>query len=84
VAAYFLEVGVVLLVGPWSALWDRNAFAAWLPALAPLVRSAFVRGGVSGVGLVTMAAGLAELGSLISARRAAAARALSRTSPERS
>ena len=26
-AAFFLEIGFVLLVVPWSSYWDRNFFA---------------------------------------------------------
>lgn len=81
-AAYFLETGALLLAGPWSDLWDHNAFVAWVPAIDPWVRSAFVRGGVSGIGLVTIAAGLGEVGELLAARRASA-RAVSRVPAER-
>ena len=30
-AAYFLEAGLILIVAPWSAFWDRNFFASRLP-----------------------------------------------------
>ena len=59
-AAYFLEAGLILIVAPWSAFWDRNAFAQ-AEALRPFVESPFVRGGVSGIGLITALAGLTEL-----------------------
>lgn len=59
-AAYFLEAGLILIVAPWSAFWERNAFAQ-AEYLRPFIQSAFVRGGVSGVGLITAVAGLAEL-----------------------
>ena len=36
-AAFFLEVGFVLLVVPWSSYWDRNFFSqAWPPLHAVL------------------------------------------------
>ena len=53
--------GLWLLVAPWTALWDRNYFARLLPVLAALMSSSYARGAVSGVGLVTMAAGVREL-----------------------
>ncbi|MGD8896004.1 MAG: hypothetical protein PVJ73_08215 [Acidobacteriota bacterium] len=49
-----LLVGLVLLVAPWTALWDSN----WLLQPHPVVRSillnAFARGAVSGLGLVNI------------------------------
>jgi hypothetical protein len=68
-AAYFLEAGFILVVAPWSGFWERNFFAASAPALQPWLQSPFVRGAVSGVGVVTALAGLAELGGILSSRR---------------
>jgi hypothetical protein len=49
-----LLVGFVLLVAPWTSLWDSN----WLLQPHPVVRSvflsAFTRGAVSGLGLVNI------------------------------
>ena len=59
--AFFLEVGFVLVIVPWSDYWDRNVF---LPAgsLAEVVlTNNFVRGGVSGLGLLNIVAGIADL-----------------------
>jgi hypothetical protein len=69
--AYFLEVGLVLIVVPWSAFWEQNFFAASLPPLRNLIENGFVRGAVSGLGLLTVCAGLAELASLMASRRPA-------------
>ena len=38
-AAYFLEAGLVLIVAPWSAFWDRNFFVARLPQLGEFLGS---------------------------------------------
>ena len=51
----------MLIVAPWSAFWDRNFFAQ-LPFVAGWVSNSFVRGAVSGIGVITGLAGLAELG----------------------
>jgi hypothetical protein len=67
--AYFLEVGLLLVFVPWSAFWDRNYFSALVPALGDLLRSPYVRGAVSGLGLINIAAGLAELFSMFSSSR---------------
>jgi hypothetical protein len=53
--------GLWLLIAPWTALWDRNYFARVLPLLGTLMSSPYARGAVTGVGLVTMAAGVREL-----------------------
>ena len=67
--AFFLEVGFVLTVVPWSMYWDRNYFAESLPFLHDLMTNGFVRGAVSGLGLVNIGAGLADLFAVVSARR---------------
>jgi hypothetical protein len=60
-----MEVGLLLTVLPWSAFWDRNYFIGLLPALHALFDSSYVRGAVTGVGLMALGAGLAELHALM-------------------
>ena len=64
-AAYFLEAGFILVVAPWSGFWENNRFARAQPALESFVKSPYARGAVTGVGVITAMAGLAELGALI-------------------
>ncbi len=54
------ELGVLLLIVPWSAFWERNWFLQQYPALIPVLMNPFVRGAVSGLGLldVLIAAGM--------------------------
>ena len=66
--ALFLEVGILLVVVPWSAFWDRNYFAQAIPSVHALITNNYVRGGISGLGLVNVYLGLAELVSILSAR----------------
>lgn len=66
--AYFAEVGLVLLVVPWSPFWDRNYFVNLWPAAAALTRSNLVRGAVSGLGLINLWAAMAELAALFGRR----------------
>jgi hypothetical protein len=68
VVALFLEVGFLLLVVPWSAFWERNYFAQALPAVRELITNNFVRGAVSGLGLVNIYHGFAELIAIVVAR----------------
>jgi len=72
--AYFLEVGLLLAFAPWSAFWDRNYFADSSPLLHALVRNNFVRGGVSGLGIVNLCVGFVELRTMVSMRRVGSAR----------
>ena len=66
--AFFFEVGFVLIVIPWSAFWDRNYFAQVAPPLRVLITNNFFRGAVSGLGVINILVGLAELVSLVLAR----------------
>ena len=67
-AACFFEIGIVLIVIPWSAFWDRNYFAQMTPPLAALMTNNFFRGAVTGLGVINVSAGLAELFSMVLAR----------------
>jgi hypothetical protein len=66
--AFFLEVGLLLVVLPWSAFWDRNYFASAWPSLRPLLMSNFCRGAITGLGLVNLYAGFADLTIVFAAR----------------
>jgi hypothetical protein len=68
--ALFLEVGFALVIVPWSAFWDRNYFAQAVPQVHALITNNFVRGAVSGLGLVNIVVGISELVSLLLARHA--------------
>jgi hypothetical protein len=46
---------------PWSSFWGRNFFVEHWPALLPWIANDFVRGAVSGLGMVNIAAGIADL-----------------------
>ena len=65
---YFVEVGLVLLVVPWSPFWDRNYFFDLWPMLAQVTRSNVVRGAVSGLGIINLWAAMAELATLFGTR----------------
>jgi hypothetical protein len=67
--AYFLEVGLLLVLVPWSGFWDHNYFLGEVPRLQAFLSNHFVRGAVSGLGIVNLWAGLIDLGALVSMRR---------------
>lgn len=66
--AFFVEVGLLLIVLPWSAFWERNYFAAAWPALYPIITNNFVRGGITGLGFVNLCAGFVEAAFVFAAR----------------
>ena len=66
--ALSIEIGLVLVVIPWSAFWERNYFAQLFPTLQPLITNHFVRGAVSGIGLINLTVGVTELVSIFTGR----------------
>ncbi len=53
---------------PWSGFWDRNYFITTWPPLRPIIMNNFVRGAVTGLGVVNLLVGLADLASLFAIR----------------
>jgi hypothetical protein len=49
-----LLVGLVLLVAPWTSLWDSNWLLQPHPAVRDVLLNAFTRGAVSGLGIVNI------------------------------
>ena len=59
--AFFVEGGLLLVVLPWSDFWERNYFGLVSPLVHAVLVNHFVRGAISGLGLLNLAAGLAEI-----------------------
>ncbi len=57
-----LLASLVLLIYPWMERWERNGFAAWVPAWS----SGYLRGAVSGLGGVSL---LLSVSSIVQVRR---------------
>jgi hypothetical protein len=62
-----LEIGVVLVLFPWSSLWDRNYFFSLAPQWTALFSSSYLRGAISGVGVVNVWIAISEAWRLRSA-----------------
>jgi hypothetical protein len=70
VAAYLVEAGLILVVAPWTLVWQRNVVGYWLPWLGTWINNEYLRGAVSGIGIVTIFAGLRDLtGAFLSGPR---------------
>lgn len=68
-ALFCFEIGLILLLLPWTLLWDRNYFFSLSVAAQRLLLSSYVRGGVSGLGLVNLWFAASETVRLIRERR---------------
>jgi hypothetical protein len=62
---YLLEAGLVLVLAPWSVFWEQNVFVELFPLFGRGICLPAIRGAVSGIGLVSLCAGLWELVSLV-------------------
>lgn len=51
---FWLELGLVLILAPWSNLWDANFFLYQYPLLGFFLKNPFLRGAVSGLGFINV------------------------------
>lgn len=59
---FCFEIGLFLVFVPWSALWENNVLLTYWPSLRGFLLNNFVRGAVSGLGVIDVVLGLFELG----------------------
>jgi hypothetical protein len=50
----WLVFGLALILVPWTDLWEANYFLLRYPGLGLLVKNAFLRGSVSGLGFMNV------------------------------
>ena len=58
---FCFEIGLFLMLVPWSALWEHNALLGFSSTLRGLLLNNFVRGAVSGLGAIDVLLGVSEL-----------------------
>ncbi len=68
IIALLVELGLLLIVVPWSAYWERNYFAQGSPTVSAIVTNNYMRGAVTGLGAVNLFAALADLALLVRRR----------------
>ena len=51
---FALEIGLFLMIFPWMDSWDINHLQRWSPRLEDWWRDPYLRGAVSGLGLVNV------------------------------
>jgi len=58
---FCLEIGCFLVIFPWTRYWDDNLFSTLLPEWRQYWQNAYVRGAISGVGVVNLYIAAAEI-----------------------
>jgi len=58
---FCMELGMFLVIFPWSDYWDRSFFAWLTPEWRLYWANAYLRGGVSGLGIVNVYIALVEI-----------------------
>lgn len=51
-ALLWLALGLALVLTPWLEVWETNYFVYTYPAVGLLIRSPYIRGAVSGLGVL--------------------------------
>ena len=57
---FCMAIGIILIVYPWTESWDHNYFATVVPEWRQYWENLYVRGAVSGLGVVNFYISLAE------------------------
>jgi hypothetical protein len=50
----WFELGVVLILLPWSDVWDVNYFLYQYPSLGFILKNSYLRGMISGLGVTNI------------------------------
>ena len=64
---FCFEIGLFLVIIPWSELWEGNYFLNYVPAFRPVVLHTFSRAGVTALDILI---GLSELRNFVRSLRA--------------
>jgi hypothetical protein len=52
--AFCVELGLSLLIYPWTEYWSKNYFSIAIPALSDYWDNVYLRGAISGLGVVNL------------------------------
>ena len=67
---FCFEIGLFLVIIPWSELWEGTYFLTYVPAFRPVVLHTFSRAGVTALGGIDILIGLSELRNFVRSLRA--------------
>jgi hypothetical protein len=68
-ALYCLEAGLFFIVVPWTRLWSVNPLLQTSAMMSMLAGNPFVRGFVSGFGVIHLIIGIRDILAIANARR---------------
>jgi len=57
---FCIELGMLLAILPWTRVWTDNSYLLAYPALKIFLQNNFVRGMITGIGLLDIWLGIAE------------------------
>ncbi len=57
---FCIELGIVMAALPWTQFWNSNSLLASLPTLRQVLHNNFVRGAISGLGVIDIWLGIWE------------------------
>lgn len=57
---FCMWLGIVMVLLPWSELWFSNALLDRWPSMRPFMHHGFVRGAISGLGVLDLWLGISE------------------------
>lgn len=66
---FCFEIGLFLVIIPWSELWEGNYLLNYFPTLRPVILHTVFRAGVTALGGVDILIGISELRDLIRSLR---------------
>jgi hypothetical protein len=58
---FCMEIGLFLLIFPWTGYWDTNFFSALIPDWRQYWDNMYVRGAISGFGVLDLYIGFVEI-----------------------
>ena len=57
---FFIELGMILLIIPWTPVWTQNSLLTGFPTVKMVADHGFLRGAVSGLGLINIWIGISD------------------------
>jgi hypothetical protein len=60
IVIFFIEIGMILVVVPWTYVWSDNKLLLMHPGWRQFVTNGFTRGVVTGLGLINVWIGIWE------------------------
>ena len=67
---FCFEIGLFLVIIPWSELWEGNYLLTYIPDFRPFIVHSIFRAGVTALGAIDILIGVSELRQFIRSLRA--------------